>query len=110
MTEHLSKYAAKQRAKAEGKWQAPMAPAMPEEPEEMFADLGSLPALCASHLENARLSLLKAANVAMEMERLAAPGIQKQEPIGLKGACNAMAKRLHSLAKRAAKVVQGGDE
>ncbi len=118
MTEHLSKYAAKQRAKSEGKWVAPVSVAVsvsvsdptPEEPEEMFVSLGALPQLCASHIEAARASLQKAASIAFEMERLAAPGIQRQEPKGIYGACHAMATRLKPLAKRASKIVNGGDE
>lgn len=115
MTEYLSKYAAKQRAKAEGKWVAPVAVAVAvsvtsaasQEGETIFAPLGRLPELCAGHIAAARACLQKAASVAAEMERIAAAGIQKQEPKGLHGACHTMANRLKSLAKRAGMIPNG---
>ena len=111
MSPALSKYAAKKLAQAEAAVETVELIAVPVEHEEGdFADLGRLPELCASHLRAAQEALKKATSVAMEMERLAAPGIQKQEPIGIRGACVAMSKRLKVLAKRAAKVVNGNEE
>lgn len=72
--------------------------------EEVFADLGNLPALCSTHLLAAAGELETAGRVAAEMERLAKPGVQKQEPIGLKGACASMKRRLRLLAKRAERI------
>lgn len=108
----LSKYAAKQQAKAKGTWVAPASmsvsvaveiPAPMREDEEDFADLGKLPELCAAALQNAVAELKKAANVAAEMERLS-HGVQAQEPRGIRGACASAAVKFKKLAKRAARI------
>lgn len=113
--EGLSKYSAKQKAKADGAWNPPVLEvgvrvemrntvAPDTEADAEYVDLGKLPELCAEHIRRAAEEMQKAASVALEMERLAGPPIQKQEPRGLHGACASAAKKFKTLAKRAARV------
>ncbi len=107
----MSKYAAKKKAQAEAGYAYPApppeppakAPKTPPDGDE-YADLGPLPALCYTAILEAIGAMEKARNVAAEMERRSACGLQRQEPMAIRLTLNTKLRWLRGLAKRAERI------